>query len=312
MAGHSEAPLRLACRRCGCRYAFTPLVDAGSLVHRVNRNRRLLFRSVDEPWLGVQVLGSTPQDLAQAARLLNDFEFDVLDLNLGCPVAKVTRRGAGAALGAAPDRAARCLQAMADVSRFPVTAKIRVLDQERPAPTLELCRKLEAAGAQAVTIHGRTWDQIYTGPVSVRVIAAVADVLRVPIIANGGVVDRMSAENLRLRSTCSRIMVARGALGNPWIFRELTGPAAAVPNSQPTNDELCEQVVEHVRGLVELHGEMFGMRYARKIILSYLTGRGYRRQRRGAVTGLSTWTEFREFMRDLRDEGVSPSFQPPS
>ena len=304
LSGYTDLPFRLACRRQGCVHAFAPLLDAGSLIHGNRRNRTLLVRGPDEPWLGAQVLGASPAVLTAAAARLRDLPFDVLDLNLGCPVPKVTRRGAGAALLPDSDRAARCAAALVTASRQPVTAKIRILTAADPEPTVRLGLLLQECGVRALTVHGRTTEQIYSGPVAGAVIDAVRQALRIPVIANGGVFDRQSAALLRAQSGCSRVMIARGAIGNPWIFRALQDPDYKGPSHQ----ELCTECRRHVAGVVELYGEEIGMRNARKIILSYLTGRGYRRSRRAAVTGVTTWREFDEFLAAVEAEGPSPRY----
>jgi len=305
LSGYTDVAFRAACRRYGCEYAFTPLLDAGSLVYRNPLQARALTRAPDEPWLGVQLLGSEPEILGEAVLRLNEQPFDLLDLNLGCPVPKVTKRGAGIALATNLELALRCVESVVKVSRMPVTVKTRVLSGNDPEPTLRLARALEHRGIAALTIHGRVWQQIYSGRVAVEVIRAVRDAVGIPVIANGGVFDRQSGLELSEKTGCRRIMIARGAIGNPWIFRELQAPGA-VPPSHP---EVCDQIERHVLDMVAHYGEETGMRNARKIILAYLTGRGYRRLRRRAVTGLRTMAAFRELLTVVREEGPSPRFR---
>ncbi len=302
LAGYTDLPFRRTCRRHGCRYAFTPLVDAGALVHENPRNRTLLLRGKDEEWLGTQVLGGNPEFLKQAGRILRPFNFDVVDFNLGCPVPKVMQRGAGAALARNAEHAALCAAALMEGYGSAVTAKIRILSTEDPGPTLELVRRLERAGVAGITVHGRIWERRYSGPVSGDIIGAVARAATVPVIANGGVFSRESADALAESSGCRCLMVARGAIGNPWIFRRLMDPAARLP----THEEICEELCRHVGGMVELYGESVAMRNGRKIILAYLVGRGYLRMLRARVTSIATWDEFRHFLAVIRREGPQP------
>ncbi|MFH1438135.1 MAG: tRNA-dihydrouridine synthase family protein [Pseudomonadota bacterium] len=302
LSNYTDMPFRMACRRQGCHYAFSQLVSTGSLTHGNPRCGQLLLRGKDEPWLGVQLFGSSPDKLAEAARILNDHEFDVLDFNMGCPVPKVMKRGAGAALGSNIPLAVACLEALVKTSRFPVTAKIRVLPGKDPEPSVRYALALEAAGIRALTIHGRRVAPVYAGPGAHDIIRAASEALSIPVIANGGAMDRESARGLRLETGCGRIMVARGAIGNPWIFRELLDPAA--PAGQ-THEEVCSELERHVLDMVGMYGEEHGIVRARKIILSYLTGRGYRRFRRRAVTGLSDPGEFMQLLDIIRGEGPS-------
>ncbi len=299
LSDYSDYPFRRACRRHGCQFAFTPLVDAGCLAHHRPAGQLLLHRAADEPWLGVQLLGSNPSFFEEAVRAVNDHAFDVLDLNLGCPMPKVVKRGAGAALGRDLAQALMCVEVLVKLSRFPVTAKIRVLSATDPEPTLRLALALEAAGVQALTIHGRVLEAIYAGPVATDVIRTVREALRIPVIANGGVFGAESAEALRRDTGCSRIMVARGAIGNPWVFRDI---ASGGTGAAPTPAEVCQELEDEVRGMVEMYGEGPGLRSARKIMHGFLRGRGYRHTLKERASHVATLAEFAAFMTDLRAE----------
>ena len=341
LADYSDYPFRRACRRFGCRYAFTPLIDAGCLTYSPDSATPILHRGPDEAWLGVQLLGANPAFFASAMPVVNRHEFDVLDFNLGCPMPKVTKRGAGAALGLNLPLALECLHVILQHSRFPVTAKMRVTDMTDPEPTVKFALALQEAGIQALTIHGRVAKAIYAGPVAVSVIRAVREALRIPVIANGGVFDAASATTLRQTTGCSRVMVARGAIGNPWVFAELAGGGEKAEGKRqkaaggseegaplvgqdacnlrpltfenspgrPSPAELCDVVVEHIHGMFDLYGEDHGMRCARKILLAYLKGRGWRHDRKAEASLLRGRKEFDEFMRILRAE--TPAVVPP-
>jgi tRNA-dihydrouridine synthase B len=297
LSGYTDLPFRRSCRRCGCLYAFTPLIDAGGVIHGNPKTETALLRGEDEPWLGVQLLGSDPDLLQRAtAAILGRCRFDVIDFNMGCPVPKVLRRGAGAALSRNPELAKRCVEAIVSEARnVPVTAKIRIVSHGDASLTVDLARGLESLGVVAVTVHGRVQERMYSGAVDVRAIAAVREALDIPVIANGGVSDRASGERLRHESGCGRIMVARGAIGNPWLFRELLDE----PFFLPSHEELCSVMGEHVLGMLGLYGEGRGMRNARKIILAYLVGRGYPRALRDRVRNLDTSEDFRLFHGEL-------------
>lgn len=308
LAGYTDLPFRRACRAQGCHYAFTALVDAGALAYRNPHNETILRRGPEEPWLGTQLLGADPDLIERAARELNERPFELVDFNLGCPVKKVTQRGAGAALGLQREQAMRCVSALVRTSVHPVTAKIRVLDDHDPAPTVALAHGLVECGIQALAIHGRTVDRIYAGPVACQVIAAVREAIAIPVIANGGIFARADAEALAAHTGCRQLMVARGAIGNPWLFRELADPAAL----PPTHAEICATMREHVEGMIELYGEYNALRNARKIILAYLVGRGYPRELRNAVTAVSTHADFVALWQQVLAQGPSAHFIPGS
>ncbi|MBQ9366176.1 MAG: tRNA-dihydrouridine synthase family protein, partial [Victivallales bacterium] len=228
MAGYTDLPFRMSCRAQGAFYMFTALIDSGALVHGNKENGNILRRGKDEPWLGVQLLGSIEGDIAKSAEMLDDMDFEVVDFNMGCPMQKVTKRPAGAALLFPENHrlAFRCVELIRARTHRPFTVKIRILDFEDPAPTVEFCRRLESLGVDGVTIHGRLTKSIYSGPVATAVIAAVRESLSIPVTANGGVFSFQDAQTLAHESGCGGIMVARGALGNPWIFRDLAAGAA--------------------------------------------------------------------------------------
>ena len=272
LSGFTDLAYRRAAYRCGCRYAFTEMVDAASLAYRNGNGEQLLKRGEEESFLAVQLVGAEPELLKRACAKLNERDFSLLDFNLGCPVPKVVKKGAGAALGQNITHAIACFRAIAGESRFILTAKLRILDEYDPAPTLELCAGLIDAGAQALTVHGRTRAHFYTGEVHYRIIRAVQETFpEIPVIANGGVNSRASYETIRRETGCSRVMLAQGIMGNPWLFRELADPDALPPSLA----EWKEVVRFHITEMIALYGETSAMRQARKIVHDDLKGRGF-------------------------------------
>jgi tRNA-dihydrouridine synthase B len=296
LAGYSDVAFRRSCRRYGCRVAFTPLIDACALAYGNRHNREILARGEDEEWLGVQVLGSDPAMLERAAAQLYTLPFDRVDINMGCPVRKVTGRGAGAALPLTPDLALRCVDAVRrQCPDRPVSVKLRILSEEDAGLTVAFACRLEGAGVCALTIHGRIWQRVYAGPVAAGTIRAVREAVGIPVTANGGIFSREDGLRLAAATGCASLMVARGAIGNPWIFRELRD-AKAQP---PSHALVCEELRDHIEGMVSLYGESAALREGRKIILAYLCGRGYPRPLRASVSSVSTLAEFDELYRQI-------------
>ena len=294
LSGFTDLPYRRSARRHGAFFTFAEMVDAASLAHTPERGLALAARGNEEEFLGVQLVGAEPEWLKRSCEELNAQEFSLLDFNLGCPVAKVVKKGAGAALGRRIDTALECFRLLTRYSRFPVTAKFRILTHDAPAPTVELAVGLAALGARALTVHGRTLEDFYTGPVRADIISAVREAVApygIPVIANGGVRDRATYDDLRRDSGCSRIMVAQGAMGNPWLFDELLHGAPP-----PTLDEWKFEVRTHIAEMVELYGENSAMRQARKIIHDYLKGRGFAAEYRNKASLLCTFSEFERWL----------------
>ncbi|MBE6375389.1 MAG: tRNA-dihydrouridine synthase family protein [Lentisphaerae bacterium] len=301
LSGFTDLAYRRAAYRGGCRYAFTEMVDAASLAYANGNGEYLLKRGEEETFLAVQLVGADEELLKKASAKLNERDFSLLDFNLGCPVPKVVKKGAGAALGRNIAKALSCFAAIASESRFTLTAKMRILDELDPAPTLELCAGLVERGAKALTIHGRTREHFYTGQVSFDIIRAVREAFPdIPVIANGGVNSRESYDLIRRETGCSRVMLAQGIMGNPWLFSELSDNALP-----PTLEQWREMVHYHVSEMIALYGEVSAMRQARKIVHDYLKGRGFPASLRAEASTLASMSDLESLL--ARAETVSVS-----
>jgi tRNA-dihydrouridine synthase B len=297
LSGFTDLPYRNSARRHGCIYAFTEMIDAGSLAYGSDKTDIMLKRGEADKWLGVQLVGSDHDRIEKAAKILNECDFDLLDFNLGCPAPKVSRKGAGAALGMKPDEAVSAFEIIIRSSRFPVTAKIRILDEEDPAPTVRLVKMLENAGARAVTIHGRIKKAYYSGPVFFDIIAAAKEAAGIQVIGNGGIMDIRSCREMQAKTGCDSVMVARGAMGNPWLFSELADYESYIP---PSPSELADEMEKHVLEMIDFYGEELAMKISRKVILDYMRGRGFTGTFKSEVSFLNTRADLDKFMFEVR------------
>ena len=229
LAGYTDLPFRRVCRAQGLHYAYTALIDAGALIYGNRENQAILRRGDDEEWLGVQLLGSRLDFLEKAAPMLEAMDFDEFNFNMGCPVRKVVQRQAGAALLDDTVHALECVKLLRKLVKRPFTVKLRILSETDTDMTVSFCRRLEKEGVEGLIIHGRLASKVYSGPVAMDVISAVREAVSIPVIANGGVFSVADAEALRDGTGCRRVMVARGAIGNPWIFRSLLEGHDVVP-----------------------------------------------------------------------------------
>ena len=302
LSGFTDIAYRRAARRGGCRYAFTEMIDAASIAYASERTKPMLFRGEDEDFLGVQLVGADPALIEKAVLYLNELDFSLLDFNLGCPVPKVAGKGAGAALGCNYDHAMRCFEVISRLSKFPVTAKMRILDEIDPEPSVKLAGGLASLGAKVITVHGRTRKSFYTGEVHFDIISAIREALpQVEVVANGGVHTVEQCREIREKSGCSKVMLAQGAMGNPWLFREIETGCEA-----PDLEEWKDMVISHVTEMVGLYGEYSGMRQARKIVHDYLKGRGFGGAAKSKASLLSTLDELRELVAGAAPVAVSP------
>lgn len=300
MAGVSDASFRILCRRFGAEYTVSEMVSAKALCFE-QRSKRikaaktapLAAISKEEAPMAVQLFGSDPDFMREAALLLESGNYlgacgectpAAIDINMGCPVAKVAGNGEGSALMKDPERAAAIVYAIKQAVRLPVTVKIRAGwdDANKNAP--EFAKRMEAAGADLITVHGRTRQQFYAPYSDNRIIAAVKQAVRIPVVGNG---DLFSAEDVRRMESetgCDGVMIARGAMGNPFLFSEILAIKSGQAYTPPTDRARLETALAHAADMVARKGERTGLAEARKHMLWYCKGL------RGAATARDALT----------------------
>lgn len=246
MAGASEMPFRVIARRLGAAAAPTELVSCKGLVYGQARTTRYLAHHESEQPFWVQLFGGEPASMADGAARAADLGAEIIDVNMGCPVRKVTKAGAGSALMQDPDRAARIVEAIAARTGLPVTAKIRSGWDSHTVNAIEVTRRLAGAGCCAIAIHARTRTQGYSGTADWELIARLVLSSPIPVIGNGDVFSAADARRLRATTGCAAVMVGRGALGNPWIFEQLAAPGAEPPTPEQRWAVVREHLAAHI------------------------------------------------------------------
>jgi tRNA-dihydrouridine synthase B len=277
MAGVNEAPYRAICKRLGAGLTYSEMVSATGL-HYNFENRRaheLLSFAPEETPCAVQLYGADPEVMAtQAARIVERYGADIalFDMNMGCPVPKVVRRGEGAGLMLTPELAAANVAAVIAAVDVPVTVKIRAGFDDDHLNAPEFARAMQEAGAAAVAVHGRTRAQQYRGQSDDAVIAQVKRAVDIPVIGSGDIFSASDAADMIRATGADGVMVARGAQGNPWIFREIR---ALLDNGEalapPTFDERLAMAMEHARAMVATYGDVAVPRM-RKHVIWYTAG----------------------------------------
>ncbi len=295
LAGYTDIPFRRMLRRHGCHYAFTEMVDVDSLIYNTTKSLTYVDRDETDTWLGLQLVGRDPEGIKRLAPRLKTMNFDVIDFNLGCPAPKVAKKGEGALLARRePDLAVECIETLVEVvAPIPVTVKTRIISDCEVEPTLALMQRFANTGIQGLTIHGRMMERYYAGDVFFDAIRAVKESLQIPVIANGGVMGIDSYRLMREATTCSRVMVARGAQGNPWLFEELHQGDAYIP---PTIDDLHQELSLYLEDVIRYYGETLGLRVARKTVLDFLKGRGFSGAVRAEISYLSTREDVKKLL----------------
>ncbi|MBQ9673387.1 MAG: tRNA dihydrouridine synthase DusB [Ruminococcus sp.] len=273
MAGVADCAFRELCAKYGSAYTVTEMVSAKGIHYNSERSAELMELSEHERPAGVQIFGDDPAIMADAARFAMRYNPDFIDINMGCPAPKISGNGAGASLMKKPQLCGEIVRAVSEAVKIPVTVKMRKGWDDNSVNCVEVAKIVEANGAAAVVVHGRTRQQYYKPPVDRDIIAKVKKAVKIPVIGNGDVVSGKSAKLLYEHTGCDLIMVGRGAMGNPWIFSEINEyfKTGQVP-PKPDCEEKLRVMRLQVERMCELKGEFLGMRQSRKHIVWYLKG----------------------------------------
>ena len=273
MAGVADRAFRELCMSYGAAYVISEMVSSKGLTMQDKKSKELLFLSDAERPAGAQIFGDDPEIMANAALKAMEFSPDFIDINMGCPAPKIAGNGGGSALLKNPELIGKIVKKVVEVSPVPVTAKIRIGWDKNSINAVEIAKIIEAAGADALTVHGRTKDQMYAPPVSLDEIANVKKAVSIPVIGNGDIVDGKSAKLMLDMTGCDFLMVGRGALGNPWIFQCINAYLNKEADfTEPTLEEKMDVMLRHIGTLCEYKGVRIGMREARKHAAWYIKG----------------------------------------
>ncbi|MGN0498761.1 MAG: tRNA dihydrouridine synthase DusB [Acutalibacteraceae bacterium] len=273
MAGVADRAFREICTDFGASYVVTEMVSSKGISYNSEKSAQLMVVENSPCPAAVQLFGDEPETLAYAAKFAMKYSPDIIDINMGCPAPKISGNGSGSALMKNPKLCGEIVSAVKNAVGIPVTVKIRKGWDNDSVNALEVAKYCEDNGADALTIHGRTREQFYSGKADWDIIAQVKEALSIPVIGNGDIIDAKSAAAMYEQTNCDYIMVGRGALGNPWIFRQINAwfdrDTFIVP---PSIDERLSVMFRHIKLACEYKGERVGIREARKHIAWYLKG----------------------------------------
>ena len=299
MAGVTDLPFRLICKEQDCGMLYTEMVNAKALCYDDQNTKKMLKIEEEEHPVAIQIFGSDPEYMGGAAKILNSYPNEILDINMGCPAPKVVKNGDGSALLKNPELAAKVLKAVVGNSEKPVTLKIRKGWDDTCINAVEIAKIAEDCGISAIAIHGRTREQYYSGKADWDIIRQVKENVSIPVIGNGDVFEVEDAINMLNQTNCDAIMIGRGAQGNPWIFKRTihylkTGELLP----EPTAAERAETALRHARMLIEYKGEYTGMREMRKHVAWYTAGMPHSAAVRREVNEVETYEQLERLVKD--------------
>lgn len=323
MAGVTDRTFRLLCRRFGAEYLVSEMVSAKALCYEQRSKRKeaerlsgtapLAALTREESPMAVQLFGSEPAFMAEAAVMLETSSYrgclsevapSAIDINMGCPVRKITGNGEGSALMKNPALAAEIVSAVARAVRLPVTVKIRAGWDRDSINAPELAKALEQAGASLICVHARTREQLYAPGIDLDVIEAVKNSVKIPVIGNGDIASAEDALRMMDRTGCDGVMIGRGAMGNPWIFAELIAALEHREFVAPSFSERMEIAMEHLEGMLSHKGERVGLAEAKKHMAWYLTGVHGAAAARASMMTAQSPQKLRDLLRRLQSEGA--------
>ena len=273
LAGVTDEAMRLICKDFGASMMYTEMISAKGLYYGDRKSRNMINLSKEQRPIGIQLFGSDPKIMSEAIKIVMEYNPDLIDINMGCPVPKITRNGEGSALLKNVNLIYDIIEESVRTSNVPITAKIRMGYDEADINAVSVAKAIEAGGAKAVAVHGRTKEQYYSGIANWEVIKEVKDSVNIPVIGNGDIFSKEDGMNMLNKTGCDFVMVARGALGNPWIFRELIMAYNGDINiPMPTIEEKKEIMIKHLDLTVKFKGEKIAVREMRKHVAWYTKG----------------------------------------
>lgn len=319
MAGVTDTSFRLLCRRFGAEYTVSEMVSAKALCYEQRSHRKesgasctaqLARITKEEAPMAVQLFGSEPEFMAEAARLLESGEYRgcasevapaAIDINMGCPVRKITGNGEGSALMKTPEVAEAIVWAVRSAVSLPVTVKIRAGWDAEHINAVELARRLEAAGTDLICVHARTREQLYAPGIMPEVIAEVKAAVKIPVVGNGDIFSAEDALKMKKDTGCDGVMIGRGAMGHPWIFREIVDALEGKQTPAMSLDERLSVAAEHLDAMLADKGERTGVAEAKKHMAWYISGIPGAAAARGSVMTASSPEEIRAVLEDFRN-----------